>query len=216
MDEKGKSGMERRIEELKLRLNQARNLNTKEVEAEVKRSGIDVKAISKKKRTEARRKDKAERKALKESGAVFVERRVLSESAGVLEEREERKGKKRAAPEGEVIFGEDNLRQAFEKRLESVPEYSAPKVVTNGSSDDLAYGQAPSIPTENVDKMVQELEATTQRREKFSRRRAFLEDEIDVDFINERNRKFNNKISRAFDKYTADVKQSLERGTSLP
>lgn len=55
-----------------------------------------------------------------------------------------------------------------------------------------------------------------ERREKFSRRRAFLEDQIDVDFINERNRKFNKKISRAFDEYTSDTKQSLERGTALP
>lgn len=61
-----------------------------------------------------------------------------------------------------------------------------------------------------------ELETTVARRENFSRRRAFHEDRIDVDFINERNRNFNKKISRAFDEYTTEVKQSLERGTALP
>lgn len=37
----------------------------------------------------------------------------------------------------------------------------------------------------------------------------------DVTFINDKNRHFNKKISRAYDKYTVDIKESLERGTNL-
>jgi hypothetical protein len=37
----------------------------------------------------------------------------------------------------------------------------------------------------------------------------------DVDYINDRNRKFNEKIARAFDSYTHEIKGNLERGCVL-
>lgn len=62
--------------------------------------------------------------------------------------------------------------------------------------------------------MAKELETHIEKRSKFSRRRRRLEEE-DVTYINERNRNYNKKISRAFDKYTVEIKQNLERGTAL-
>tara|TARA_R110002050_G_scaffold246357_1_gene384129 strand:+ start:1179 stop:1355 length:177 start_codon:yes stop_codon:yes gene_type:complete len=53
-----------------------------------------------------------------------------------------------------------------------------------------------------------------ERRGKYSRRRQFYED-ADITYINERNRKYNEKIARAFDEYTTEIKQNLERGTAL-
>jgi len=52
------------------------------------------------------------------------------------------------------------------------------------------------------------------KRAKYSRRRAFDEDE-DIDYINERNMKFNKKLERFYGKYTAEIKQNLERGTAI-
>jgi hypothetical protein len=51
------------------------------------------------------------------------------------------------------------------------------------------------------------------RRKEFSRRRPYYEAQ-DVDFINERNRVFNKKLKRHFDKYTTDIRTNLERGTA--
>lgn len=51
-------------------------------------------------------------------------------------------------------------------------------------------------------------------RSQFSKRRHFSGDE-DVTYINQRNYKFNQKIARAYDKYTQETKDSLERGTAL-
>lgn len=53
-----------------------------------------------------------------------------------------------------------------------------------------------------------------QKKSKFSRRRQHF-DENDVDYINERNAKFNKKIARFYGKYTAEIKQNLERGTAI-
>eukprot|EP01101_Sappina_pedata_P006846 TRINITY_DN3506_c0_g1_i1.p1 TRINITY_DN3506_c0_g1~~TRINITY_DN3506_c0_g1_i1.p1 ORF type:complete len:232 (-),score=86.38 TRINITY_DN3506_c0_g1_i1:103-798(-) len=83
-------------------------------------------------------------------------------------------------------------------------------------ADSLAHGDsnAAHVPKENVDFMVQELKRTVENRGKFSRKRKFY-DEADVDYINDRNAVFNKKIARAYDKYTVDIKQNLERGTAL-
>lgn len=53
-----------------------------------------------------------------------------------------------------------------------------------------------------------------EKREKFSRRRMH-NDEADIDYINERNMKFNKKLERFYGQYTADIKQNLERGTAI-
>ena len=62
--------------------------------------------------------------------------------------------------------------------------------------------------------MVKELNDKIERNKKFSRRRTEL-DGADVDYINDRNAHFNKKIKRAFDKYTVEIRQNLERGTAL-
>ncbi len=67
---------------------------------------------------------------------------------------------------------------------------------------------------EAVDKMVDDLEKQIDKRSKYSRRRAHDEDE-DIDYINERNMKFNKKLERFYGKYTAEIKQNLERGTAV-
>ena len=54
----------------------------------------------------------------------------------------------------------------------------------------------------------------TSKRAKYSRRRPFDED-ADIDYINERNMKFNKKLERFYGKYTAEIKQNLERGTAI-
>ena len=53
-----------------------------------------------------------------------------------------------------------------------------------------------------------------EKRAKYSRRRTF-DEEADVDYINERNAKFNQKLERFYGKYTAEIKQNLERGTAV-
>lgn len=51
------------------------------------------------------------------------------------------------------------------------------------------------------------------KREKYSRRRPY-DEAADIDYINERNMKFNRKLERFYGKNTAEIKQNLERGTT--
>jgi len=77
----------------------------------------------------------------------------------------------------------------------------------------LIYGD--NKPSEEaIDKVVSKINQDVDKKRKFSRKRA-NEDEGDITYINERNRVFNKKIARFYDKYTTEIRASFERGTAL-
>jgi len=67
---------------------------------------------------------------------------------------------------------------------------------------------------EAIDRVVSKLNRDIDKKSKFSRKR-HNEEEGDITYINERNRVFNKKIARYYDKYTAEIRASFERGTAL-
>ena len=89
---------------------------------------------------------------------------------------------------------------------------SASPPLSSAPSDPYTGRAAPSSTA--VDRLVADFDAAAKRKAAFSRRRRFNEQE-DVSYISEQNRTYNKKIARAFDAYTIDIAQSLERGTAL-
>lgn len=74
---------------------------------------------------------------------------------------------------------------------------------------------ADSKPSEEaIDRVISKINRDIDKKSKFSRKRQ-NEDEGDITYINERNRVFNKKIARYYDKYTAEIRASFERGTAL-
>ncbi|PVF98719.1 SYF2-domain-containing protein [Serendipita vermifera] len=67
---------------------------------------------------------------------------------------------------------------------------------------------------EAIDRVVNKLNNDLDKRRKWSRKRT-NEDEGDVTYINERNKVFNKKIARFYDKYTKEIRESFERGTAV-
>jgi pre-mRNA-splicing factor SYF2 len=65
-----------------------------------------------------------------------------------------------------------------------------------------------------LNKLVDVLHAGAEKRAQFSRRRTEHE-EADVDYINAKNKTFNKKLAKAYDAYSADIRQSLERGSAI-
>ncbi|KAF8964759.1 SYF2 splicing factor-domain-containing protein [Flammula alnicola] len=77
----------------------------------------------------------------------------------------------------------------------------------------LIYGD--SKPSEDaIDRVVSKINKDIDKKGKFSRKR-LNEEEGDITYINEHNRVFNKKIARYYDKYTAEIRASFERGTAL-
>ena len=66
-----------------------------------------------------------------------------------------------------------------------------------------------------VDRLVNDLRKAEETRLRKRRERGRGEDDGDVTYINERNKQFNQKLARFYNKYTADIRDSFERGTMI-
>ncbi len=63
--------------------------------------------------------------------------------------------------------------------------------------------------------MAEDVEKQIGKRGQFSRTRLFI-DEKDVDYINDRNKVFNEKLERNFGKTAAQIKANIESGSTIP
>ncbi|OAL34667.1 hypothetical protein AYO20_06084 [Fonsecaea nubica] len=68
---------------------------------------------------------------------------------------------------------------------------------------------------ENVDRLVNDLKKAEETRFKKRRERGRDVDEGDVTYINDKNKQFNLKLARFYDRYTKDIRESFERGTAM-
>ncbi|KAM3504189.1 hypothetical protein MY10362_003713 [Beauveria mimosiformis] len=67
-----------------------------------------------------------------------------------------------------------------------------------------------------IDRLVADIErAEAQSLKKRRDRHAKNGDDGDITYINEKNKQFNQKLARFYDKYTSDIRDSFERGTMI-
>lgn len=68
---------------------------------------------------------------------------------------------------------------------------------------------------ENVDRLVEDIRKAEEIRLKKRKDRRGEQDDGDVTYINEKNKQFNMKLARFYDRYTSDIRESFERGTAV-
>lgn len=214
------TGRQKRLFELRLKMNEARKANQTAMVAEKKKleAPVEPRGISKQKWLEERKKKIGkllDANGLDMSKAYMLDTQEMAES-------KYKKWEKEPAPAGWDVFNQRTLYNAYKKRTKNIEidldEYNQMKVADPEfyrEASSLQYGKAPNISEEKVDKMVKELKEREDKSRSFSRRRKFCE-EKDIDSINDRNEHFNKKIERAFGKYTLEIRNNLERGTALP
>ncbi|XP_053124376.1 pre-mRNA-splicing factor SYF2 [Hemicordylus capensis] len=209
----------RKFRELHLKRNEARKLNHQEVVEEDKRLKLPANWEAKKARLEWELKVEEKKKECVAKGEDY-ERVKLLEISAEDAERFERKRKKKNPDLGFSDYAAAQLRQYQRLTRQIKPDLEKYEKLREDSgedfyptSDSLLHGT--HVPgKEGIDRMVSDLEKQIQKREKYSRRRSY-NDDADIDYINERNAKFNKKAERFYGKYTAEIKQNLERGTAV-
>ncbi|KVI02826.1 mRNA splicing factor SYF2 [Cynara cardunculus var. scolymus] len=211
------TGKQKKLFEIRLKMNEARKANQTAMVAEKKRMEApqESRGISKQKWIEERKKKIG--KLLDANGLDMTKAYMLDTQQ--MAETKYKKWEKEPAP---AVFNQKTLYDAYKKRTKNIDvdleEYNKmkeadPEFYREASS--LQYGKAPKISEDKIEKMVKELKDRDEKRNTFSRRRRFHE-EKDIDSINDRNEHFNKKIERAFGRYTLEIKNNLERGTALP
>lgn len=218
------SDAEKKLRELKQRLNTSRVLNKKDVIEEDRRNKNLNTGAKRKAELEEEDRKRREEEQSKNSGVNPEKEKNLNVTALDAEWMEERKKKKkRKEPIANPHDPEMHYR-AYKKRTEglekvmSKAEYEKAKEAEKKDfyrdADNLKYGETAKASAEAANRMVKELGERAAKRLQYSRRRTYYE-EADVTYINDRNRQFNDKVAKAFDKYTGEIKQNLERGTAV-
>ncbi|KAF2447871.1 SYF2-domain-containing protein [Karstenula rhodostoma CBS 690.94] len=77
------------------------------------------------------------------------------------------------------------------------------------------YGHDHQPSKEAVDKLVEDLEKGERARLKARAARGIKDDGGDVTYINDKNKQFNEKLSRFYNRYTTEIRESFERGTAI-
>lgn len=200
--------------------NEARNHNHQEVIAEDARKKLPANYESRKRRAEWLLNDQKARAEAEEKGLDYDRIKLLNISAIEAEMKEKMKKKKN--PD----MGFSDFEAATERQYKRLIRNMPPKDMERYQEQkdkygDLFYGGKNVIihdlhedRPEAIDNMVKDLEDQILKRDKYSRRRTH-NDDADIDYINERNAKFNKKLDRFYGEHTAEIKQNLERGTAV-
>jgi len=211
----------KRLRELHMKRTEAKKLNLHEVQEEERRAKLPTNFEARKRRAEWILDDEERRTKCEATGEDYDRVKLLNVQADDLERVNRLKDRKKNPDEGFSSYEAATARQY--KRLvtnmkvdnsnyEEEKEKMGEEAFYAGK-DTLIHGLHKDKP-ENIDRMVQDLEKQIDKREKYSRRRMH-NDEADIDYINERNMRFNKKLERFYGQYTSEIKQNLERGTAI-
>lgn len=163
---------------------------------------------------------------MKKQGLDPQKERLKNQIAEEIKPNKKEKKKDSIVKDKSNTYSDEHVYNSYKKRVKEMEKFHNSehfkKVVSNEdvkeSGDSInnnkyEYGKSIEIPRDNINAMKQELLKNQENRRSF-KRKSFKEEE-DINYINEENRLFNQKVSRAYDKYTVETRQNLERGTAL-
>lgn len=225
----GMTAMQKKLFNLRMKINQGRRANKDETIAEYRRH-TDPKYDAKQRYLEKKREgQKATQNAIDSDpltsiatgGADAVSKQKLEALMQITAESTERyKEKMENKRDNQATFGwnaftaEADFR-GYEKQLAKLPTAgSSSSGAVAGTADEMNYGKTGKVSQVGVDRLDKYLTDREATRNKFNRRRMHLA-AGEVSAINDDNEVFNKKIKRSFDKYTVEIRQNLERGTAL-
>ncbi|XP_013405461.1 pre-mRNA-splicing factor SYF2 [Lingula anatina] len=209
----------KRLKELHLRRNEARKLNHQEVVEEDRRKKLPTNWEAKRKRVEWEEEEEKKRQECEAKGEDYDRVKLLDVGADEAERWERKKKKKNPDPGfSDYEAATHRQYQRLTKQLKpDMNDYERKKEKMGeefyADTSTLITSQ-PTDSKEAIDRMVEDVEKQIEKRSKYSRRRAHDED-ADIDYINDRNAKFNKKLERFYGQYTTEIKQNLERGTAV-
>ncbi|RWS17100.1 pre-mRNA-splicing factor SYF2-like protein [Dinothrombium tinctorium] len=210
-----------RLKQLHMKRNEGSRLNHQEVVEEYKKSQLPKNFLKKKEWAEMKLEEEKKREEAKEKGEDYDRLRFLEIPADEAEKYESKKNNKK---NGELRFSdyETATLRLYNRSIKNfkpdLVEYDRLKEEIGeeafyADSNTLIHGLRKD-PKASVDRMVEDLNKQLDRKSRRVKKR-ILDDEEDIDYINERNMKFNKKLERFYGQYTTEIKQNLERGTAV-
>ncbi|GFR01612.1 pre-mRNA-splicing factor SYF2 [Trichonephila clavata] len=208
-----------KFKELQFRRKESRKLNYQEVVEEDRRAKLPPNYEKKNKWAQYIIEQEEKKQEAAEKGEDYNRVKLLDITAEEAEKWDRMKKKKN--PDLGFSNYEDAAIRQYNRRTKKLKPDVEAYVKEKEKMGDAFYPTKDTIihgmqedSKESIDNMVQDLEKQIEKHSKFSRRRRY-NDDADINYINERNMKFNKKLERFYGKYTAEIKQNLERGTAV-
>lgn len=209
----------KKFKDLQFRRKESRKLNYQEVVEEDRRSKLPSNHDTKNKWAQYLIDQEEKKQEAAAKGVDYNRVKLLDVTAEDAEKWERLKKKKNPDPgfsnyEDAAVRQYERLTKKMKPDMES---YEKEKEVMGDAfypgKDTIIHGLHKDS-EEHINNMVEDLEKQIDRHSKFSRRRRY-NDDADINYINERNMRFNKKLERFYGQYTAEIKQNLERGTAV-
>ena len=198
---------------------QSSQQNHREVVEEYKRMKLPTNFEKKREWAEAKIEKEKLKDQMKREGKDYEREAYLDMQADEAE-RWEKKQRDRHG-DNEYVSYEDMTARLYTRQVKAIKpdldEYEEKKKRLGAAfypTKDTDVTDVHKDSKERIDALVDDLNKQVEKRNKFSRRRK-LDDSQDIDYINEKNRRFNNVLERFYGSYTAGIKQDLERGTAV-
>jgi cyclophilin family peptidyl-prolyl cis-trans isomerase len=229
-----KSKLQARLRALKRKMNQSRQLNHKEVLAEGDRLG-SKEGMARHKKSQAQH-DKKQRdtewkqlneKAVSVGSDTFTNKKDLNSLVQSANESQHQSRKKADKAErnrfaANDYYNPEGQNRNYERSVQSIDSSALASasaveyLQTESGRDDLAARNQVLFKRERsgAKRLASEMTRRYQKADKRKQKKIDLEG-IDTGGINKRNKAFNEKINRTYDKHTAEIRQNLERGTAL-
>jgi len=203
---------------------EAEKLNRAEVVEEDRMNKQPANWEKRQERTQWKLDDERKKKECEARGGDYKREKMLNVSAADAERVHAAKQFKKNTNHGFSTFDEAGERhyqklvkkiktdEGYRERYQQKRAQMGDELFYAGLNTPLA-GQVQDSP-EDIQRMVDDLNDRKSKKKEFSRRRQH-NDNKDVDYINDRNAKHNEKLERYYGKYTQEIKQNLERGTAV-
>ena len=214
--------LKRRLRKLKKKMNQAKILNRQAVKEEGELASEHGTSKERKRQafvTKEAKKAEWERqnaKALETASKAGVDGKYLTEQAAdsvykarvTADKRELRQYsmKDEHNPEGQ--------HRSYQRDLKTLPRNAALSSTTD-SYNPLQDSADPERERLGAQRLAAEMHRRIKKKQKNQLKRKDRDDDGDVSYINQRNKNFNEKINRNYDKHTREIRENLERGTAL-
>ncbi|CAB3402558.1 unnamed protein product [Caenorhabditis bovis] len=210
-----------RLKELHKMRQKARKENHEQVVEEDRRNKLPRNHEARKERESWTIKELEERKAAEEKGLDYERLKAIETPAEIADKLELKRKRKKNPDLGFSSFEDMTLRQHTRLTSALDPDLQSYKKMREVVGDDQFYPTADTLihgshypTTSAMEKLVNDVKGQVKRREQFHRRRLYDPD-APIDYINEKNKKFNQKLEKYYGKYTEDIKDDLERGTAI-
>ncbi|OLL25424.1 Pre-mRNA-splicing factor syf2 [Neolecta irregularis DAH-3] len=228
-----------KLKQLRSRMLQSAKDNRQAVYSEHQRLKVDPRLESRLERQKGEAELKLAKQDALEAGEDFERKRAWDWSIEESQAWDKKMEKKKRMIEG-ALFSDytQESNKAYKREMkrfkpdivnyerERAEALSKGQIVINGEGELMAidadrnfYRDANSLgffenkPSKAaVDRLVDDIEKGEKQREKNRRKR---DEDGDITYINDRNKKFNERVARHYDKYTKEIRDSFERGTAL-